>query len=76
MCPWNSTLLARETCAGAAELLARGGESPTALRVKVTSPGGTTQAALEAMDADGVKAAITRAVRAAARRSRELGKSN
>jgi len=70
----TALVLARQTCAGAAELLARSGEPPADLRAKVTSPGGTTQAAIAAMDAAGVKDAITRAVRAAAARSRELGK--
>jgi len=66
--------LARQTCAGAAKLLIESGENPAVLRAKVTSPGGTTQAAIESMDAAGVQAALTAAVRAAAARSRELGR--
>ncbi|HUS46530.1 MAG TPA: pyrroline-5-carboxylate reductase [Phycisphaerae bacterium] len=66
--------LATQTCAGAAKLLAETKDRPEVLRARVTSPGGTTQAAIEALEAAGVKQALVRAVRAAARRSRELGK--
>ncbi|KKK73984.1 hypothetical protein LCGC14_2888310, partial [marine sediment metagenome] len=48
-------------------------ETPEILRAKVTSPGGTTQAAIESMEAAGVKPALIAAVRRAAERSRELG---
>lgn len=65
--------LATQTAAGAARLLAESGESPAGLRRKVTSPGGTTQAACDLMDARAVPEAILDAVRAAATRSRELG---
>ena len=66
--------LARATVAGAGEL-ARLSEQPAAqLRRNVTSPGGTTQAALEVlMAADGLQGLLTRAVAAAKRRGRELG---
>ena len=47
--------------------------APQALRARVTSPGGTTERAIETMDAAGVKEALVKAVRAAAARSRELG---
>jgi len=66
--------LAVQTCLGAGQLLIHTGEAPNVLRAKVTSPGGTTQAAIESMDAAGVKEAIVAAVRRAAERSRELGK--
>lgn len=66
--------LAIHTCGGAARLLVETGESPADLRRKVTSPGGTTEAAIASLDAADVRAALTRAVRAAADRSRELGK--
>ena len=65
--------LALQTCLGAAELLVTTGERPEVLRAKVTSPGGTTQAAIESMDAAGVKEAVIAAIRRAAERSRELG---
>jgi pyrroline-5-carboxylate reductase len=65
--------LALATFAGAAELALRASEQPHALREQVTSRGGTTQAAIGSMDADGVQAAIVRAVRAAQARAVELG---
>ncbi len=66
--------LAKETVAGAGALASQAAESPTALRVNVTSPGGTTQAALEVlMDKEaGFPALLRRAVKAAANRSRDL----
>jgi len=65
--------LARATVAGAGELLHRSGEAPSALRRNVTSPGGTTAEALTVlMGAGGLQPLLTRAVAAAARRSREL----
>lgn len=70
----TAVALACQTCAGAAKLLASSQESPETLRRKVTSPGGTTQAAISTMDAAGVAEALFNAVRAAAARSRELGK--
>lgn len=57
---------------GAGELLLKTGKEPEELRRMVTSPGGTTQAAIETMEASGVKEALVRAVRRAAMRSREL----
>jgi pyrroline-5-carboxylate reductase len=65
--------LALETFAGAVKLVAQTGESPETLRGRVTSKGGTTERALESLEADRVKEAIVRAARAAAARSRELG---
>jgi pyrroline-5-carboxylate reductase len=64
--------LTRETLLGAATLLAAG-DSPEQLRAAVTSPGGTTAAAVHVLEQQGVRAAMIDAVRAAARRSRELG---
>ncbi|MBR7621069.1 pyrroline-5-carboxylate reductase [Phenylobacterium sp. 20VBR1] len=66
--------LARSTIAGAAALLAESGEEPAELRRQVTSPGGTTQAALEVLMGEGGLSPLLRdAVAAAIRRSRELG---
>ena len=65
--------LALETFLGALRLAAQSGEPPETLRGKVTSKGGTTERALASMEADRVKDAIVRAVKAAAERSRELG---
>jgi pyrroline-5-carboxylate reductase len=65
--------LARATVEGAGELLHRSDLSPAELREKVTSPKGTTAAALDVlMGKDGVQDLLTRAVAAAAKRSREL----
>jgi len=72
--PKVAALLATETCAGAARLLAETAEPPEGLRARVTSPGGTTQRAIETLDAAGAKDTLIQAVRAAAQRSRELGK--
>jgi pyrroline-5-carboxylate reductase len=70
-----ATRLARETVAGSAELLHRSEASSTTLRQNVTSPGGTTAAALEVlMGPDGMQSLLTRAVAAATRRSKELAK--
>jgi len=66
--------LALQTCAGAAELLIKTGEPPEGLRARVTSPGGTTQRAMEILQAAGVKETLVQAIRAAAQRSRELGR--
>ncbi len=65
--------LARETVAGAGELLRRSSLPPETLRRNVTSPGGTTAAALEVLGGpEGWAGPIERAVAAATRRSREL----
>ena len=66
--------LARATVAGSGALAASSEAPVEVLRQNVTSPGGTTQAALEALLADdGVHPLFHRAIAAAARRSRELG---
>jgi pyrroline-5-carboxylate reductase len=65
--------LARATVAGAGELARRSSEPASVLRQNVTSPGGTTQAALEVLMAeDGLGGLLGKAVAAAAKRSREL----
>lgn len=65
--------LARETVAGSGELLARSTEPASTLRENVTSPGGTTAAALEVLMADdGLAELMTRAIVRATERSREL----
>ena len=65
--------LARATVAGAGELARRSDETAAALRRRVTSPGGTTQAALEVLMGEaGLAPLIRDAVEAAAARSREL----
>jgi pyrroline-5-carboxylate reductase len=70
-----ATKLARETVAGSGELLHRSDLSAEVLRQNVTSPGGTTAAALEVlMGKDGLQSLLTRAVAAATKRSKELAK--
>ncbi len=65
--------LARETVAGSGELLHRSPLDPAALRKNVTSPGGTTAAALEVlMGRGGLDPLLNQAVLAATKRSREL----
>ena len=65
--------LARATVSGSGELAHQSSEPAETLRRNVTSPGGTTAAALEVrMASDGLKALMTRAIAAAARRSNEL----
>lgn len=65
--------LAIKTCLGAAKMLATSSDSPQELRRKVTSPGGTTQAAITHLEQHQVGAHIVEAIKAAAQRSRELG---
>jgi len=67
-----ATTLAVQTLYGSAKLLADSGEHPGRLREQVTSPGGTTAAALRELDAHGVKAAFMAAMEACRDRSREL----
>ena len=70
-----ATKLARETVAGSGELLHRSELAAATLRQNVTSPGGTTAAALAVlMGPDGMQSLLTRAVAAATKRSRELAK--
>jgi len=71
--PELAARLARETVAGSGELLRRSGLDAAMLRQNVTSPGGTTAAALEVlMGRGGFDALLTEAIAAATRRGREL----
>jgi pyrroline-5-carboxylate reductase len=71
--PALATRLARETVAGSAELMHRSDLDAATLRQNVTSPGGTTAAALDVlMGPGGFDELVTRAIGAATRRSREL----
>ena len=65
--------LAVGTFSGASELARRSEESPAVLRQRVTSKGGTTHAAIESLDKDGVRQQFMRALQAAQQRARELG---
>lgn len=72
--PAASAKLARATIVGAAALLGQGGEEPAELRRQVTSPGGTTAAALAVlMGEGGFGDLLPKALAAAAARSKELG---
>lgn len=65
--------LALQTLRGTVELIERTGEHPEAIVDAVTSPGGSTIAAVAKLEDGGFRSAIGRAVRAAVKRSRELG---
>ena len=71
--PAQAYQLAVATFIGAGELAKASPESPETLRQRVTSKGGTTYAALTAMEADGIKPAFIAAMRAAQQRAKELG---
>ena len=68
----DATLLTIQTIVGAAALLDESGDSPTTLREKVTSPNGTTAAALASFGNSGLSAIVADAMAAAAKRSQEL----
>jgi pyrroline-5-carboxylate reductase len=70
-----SRSLALWTFVGAAKLAIERGEDPATLRAQVTSRGGTTERALQVLEADDVRGRFVAAVRAAAERSRELGEA-
>jgi pyrroline-5-carboxylate reductase len=72
--PEISRQLTLQTALGAAQLALASDESPTELRRRVTSAGGTTQAAVEILDKNGCKEILIRAVHAARERSVELAK--
>ncbi|MDZ4654428.1 MAG: pyrroline-5-carboxylate reductase [Coriobacteriia bacterium] len=66
-------LLATQTLRGTVELLERTGKHPEELVDAVSSPGGTTIAAIEALEVGGMRASVSAAVAAAVKRSKELG---
>lgn len=70
----EADLLAKQTCLGAARMMIESGEPAAELRRKVTSPGGTTQAAIESMNSSGVCDLIGTAIESAWKRSQELGR--
>lgn len=70
----TSMQLARQTVIGSARLLEQSAESPEVLRTQVTSPGGTTQAAIQSFQENRFTEIIGEAVEAARKRSIELGK--
>jgi pyrroline-5-carboxylate reductase len=72
--PEDAQVLAAHACVGAGAMLLQKGASPAELREAVTSPGGTTQAAMEKLRECRVADHVTEAVLAAFRRGQELGK--
>ena len=74
--PEQSEILARKTLIGAAKLLDETGLSAEELRRNVTSPGGTTQAAISTFKRLGFERIVEEAVRAAWKRAREQGEEN
>ncbi|KAI1325746.1 pyrroline-5-carboxylate reductase [Xylariaceae sp. FL0255] len=71
----QATRLASQTCLGAGKMLVDSPEEPAQLRRNVTSPNGTTAAALESFEASGFKEIVDKAVKAATDRGEELGRT-
>lgn len=69
----TATELVVQTMVGAAAMLQESGESPNDLRAAVTSPGGTTAAAVRELERAGVRSAFIEAVHAAKERSERHG---
>ena len=72
----SARTLVLDTVLGAARMLVETGEAPAHLRRRVTSPGGTTQAAIETFQSGGFETLTARAIAAAARRGAELSAAN
>ncbi len=71
--PETARELTVQTVRGAAEMVRRTGEDPAELRRRVTSPNGTTQAAIETLERHGFREAVGRAMERCAARAGELG---
>ena len=67
--------LAAQTVSGAAEMVKASGDHPAVLKDRVTSPGGTTIAGIDALEQGAFHGNVIQAVKAATERSRELGRS-
>ncbi len=70
----SARLLIQQTALGAAKIALESSESPTQLRERVTSPGGTTQQAIETFQKNGFAALVSKALHAARDRSIEMSK--
>ncbi|KAJ5216982.1 pyrroline-5-carboxylate reductase [Penicillium chermesinum] len=70
----QATRLATQTCLGAGKMLVESSDEPSQLRKNVTSPNGTTHAALQTFEGLGFKDIVDKAVKAATDRAAELGK--
>ncbi len=73
LAPQQALALASKTALGAAKMMTTSADSPQELRRKVTSPAGTTHAAITTMETMGMPNIINEALKAAAKRSKELG---
>jgi len=71
----QATRLAKQTCFGAGKMMIESSEDPAQLRKNVTSPNGTTDAALKSFEASGFKDIVDKAVKAATDRGEELGRT-
>ena len=71
--PTVADILTRQTLLGASTLLAKSGTSPEELRASVTSPNGTTAAAISELQSNDFLSLINKAISAATDRSKELG---
>lgn len=74
--PEAARALVNQTLLGAATMLTRADEDAQVLRARVTSPGGTTQAAIETFETGGFRALVEAAIQAATERGRELSAAN
>jgi pyrroline-5-carboxylate reductase len=76
LAPEAARELTLQTLHGAARMLMESGEDAATLRKRVTSPDGTTQAALESFESMGFRETVARAIAAATRRGGELSAAN
>jgi pyrroline-5-carboxylate reductase len=74
--PEAARTLVLQTVLGAARMLTQGNADPAELRRRVTSPGGTTQAAIEAFEAGGFRELVAHAIHSATERGRQLSAAN
>lgn len=72
--PENARLLTLQTALGAARMALECDDSPQGLRAQVTSPGGTTEQALEILESGGLRTLVAQAIHAAHERSEELSR--
>lgn len=76
LCEVTARLLVQQTALGAAKIALESSESPEQLRKRVTSPGGTTQRAVETFEQGGFAALVSKALHAARDRSIEMSKQS
>jgi len=74
--PADARTLVLQTVLGAARMLVESGQAPAELRRQVTSPGGTTHAAVETFETGGLRVLVAEAIDKAARRGGELSAAN